>query len=307
MSFLLLTLGVLAQSPAREPIPERVDHAWTAIEYPTLTGLWAHGRAMEVNLYPDAAEGGLQLYFSLGLEEGNAADDALFDALSREPHTRVRLHRRGAEAVEPTDRPRMIGGVSKMGWSRVYLVCRLPRGDDPLAEAWIEVGGDRGTAWLEVPYGFAAGAARIDPAARTEGVPLVHASACVGFRAEHQVVAWEAVRYELGRLADGSPVGLRQSNPTPASSDLTVERGDLFEPRTSVRVSFAGSEAKGRCVALRLHEGHHRRSDVHVLHASGKERGFGRLVASVGGEELAVWLPSSTFAFLGGHARATSR
>lgn len=307
MSFLLLTLGVLAQGPARELIPERVDHVWAAIQDPALTGLWSHGRAMDVNLYPDAEVGGLQLSFSLGLEEGNAADDALLDALSRDPRTRVRLHRRGAEAVEPTDIPRMIGGVSRMGWLRANVVCRLPRGGDPLAEAWIEVRGDRSTAWLEVPYGFAVGSARIDPAARAEAVPLVHASACAGFRTEHHVVAWEAVRYDLGRLVDGSPVRLRQSNPTPASSELTVERGDLFEPRTALRITFAGSEAKGRCVSLRLHEGQDRRTDVHVANVSVKERGFGRLVASVAGEERAVWLPSSTFAFLGGHARETRR
>jgi hypothetical protein len=309
----LVSLGAAdAQEPAA---PAR--HTWTEIRYPDLTQPWSHGRQVGVMLAPDADAGRLAVHLFLSFEDSRPEDDALFAAMFEDPKVEVHLHQpQGAIASPAGGQPVCRGGVHRMGCTSVTLTCDFAWLADPLAEAWIEIRGDRSTAWLEVPYGFTVNGASLDTNARPDGGPPQRAEQCKGFLDGHQVVPWTSVTYEVGQLDDGSRLSLRQSNPGDGRSEVVLyrdpagvgqfaDRWDLHEPRTKVHLRVSATETVGaRAIEVRLHDDTLRRSDVHALHrVTGRQRSWAELVVAVEDQERRVWLPSSMFRFVHGHAR----
>lgn len=309
---MLVSFGAVEAQGSTAP----VRHSWTEIWYPNLTRPWSHGREVGVLLTPDAGAGSLAVNLFLGFEDDRPEDAALLTAIFEDPKVEVHLHRTPGAIVSPVDgQPVCRGAIHRMGCSSVTLTCHFAWLTDPLVEAWIEIRGDRSSAWLEVPYGFISDCASLDTSARSEAGPPQPAAQCDGFRPDHQVVPWTSVTYDVGQLDDGSRLTLRQSNPSDGRSEVVLyrdlagvgqfaDRWDLHEPRTQVRLRLDAREnVKARAIEIRLHDDGLRRSDVHALgRVTGRQRSWAELVVTVADAERRVWLPSSMFRFLHGHA-----
>lgn len=304
-SVLLLAAARPAQD-RREPAPA----LWQEIRYAAQPGPWSHGKPLDAMLIADRARRVFTVYLSFVFQDGDTADQALLAALIADRAdclVSVRLHSADGVAVPPLGgQPKFRGGSGHMGETCARLTCEFEMRQDALADAWLELRGDRTTAWLEIPYGCLANDGERDSGTRKASDRPLSPARCQGFAPEHLVIEWKSVQYELAPLSDGTQVRLSQTNATWARSELVLGREagrwDLYEPRSTVRLLVDGAEAiVAKPVELSLSEDQQQRRDVHLLRESGKGRCVGQLIVTVAGEEQRLWLPSSLFRWGHGH------
>jgi hypothetical protein len=227
----------------------------------------------------------------------------------------AQLHRANGEIVPPTEEGRkLLNAPISTSWAAhspnggflPQVLTYFPWGTNSLEESWIKVSIGTERYWLEIPYGFSRNPT--DPLP-----PVIHAgppkfiAAMKSLTQHDHIVRWENVEYDLARQ-EHLTLALKQANPFDAKSEVVLysdaSAWRLDSPKTAVRIlDDDGTVKTGACVNLNLNDSHWRRTDTFQFGRYGDDlRCWGQIEISIDDKTHRVFVPSSLYKYIHGHA-----